>query len=97
LFSASNPNTETDEEDVDEMPVIDRIAKFVKLVGDGMKMLIVDAERGVPLNSVAELGVEAVDVGIDVVLKQLTERSLKGGSSGGLAEDKIKILVVTRV
>jgi hypothetical protein len=49
------------------MSAIDEISKFAKLVGDCLNTLPVDAKRGVPLNSVAELGVEAVDVGVDVV------------------------------
>jgi hypothetical protein len=44
------------------------------------------------LNSVADLGVEAIDAGIDIVLKQLTKSSPKGGGGGGMAENKIKNL-----
>jgi hypothetical protein len=53
-----------------------------------------NAERGVSLNSVVELGVEAVDAGINIVLKQLMKRNLKCGGNGGLEEVKIKNLGV---
>ena len=42
------------------------------------------------MDGVAELGVEGVDAGVDVVLKELTESHPKGGGVGGGAEGEVE-------
>jgi hypothetical protein len=44
------------------------------------------------LDSVAELGVESGDAGIDIVLEELSKGRPEGGSIGGVAEDEIENL-----
>jgi hypothetical protein len=55
-------------EDVDELAIRHEIAKFAELVGHGLDVLAVGA-----LDGVADLGVEVVDPGIDVVLEELAQ------------------------
>jgi hypothetical protein len=83
---------ETGDEDVDELPIGHGIAEFTKLVGDSTKVLAVGADRGVALDGVAELVVEAGDAAVDVVLEELPKSRPKGGSSGGAAKDEIEDL-----
>jgi hypothetical protein len=52
-------------------------------------MLAVDAEGGGPLDSVADLGVEVVDPGIDVVLEELAQSRPESSGGGGLAKDEV--------
>jgi hypothetical protein len=40
----------SDEEDLDELPVVDRVPKLLMLVGDGLKLLTIDAHLGVTLD-----------------------------------------------
>jgi hypothetical protein len=79
-------------EDVDELAIRHRIAEFTELVGHGLDALAVDAEEGAPLDSVADLGVEVVDPGIDVFLEELAQGRLESNGGGGLAEDEIENL-----
>jgi hypothetical protein len=58
-------------EDVDELAIRHGIAKFAELVSHGVDTLAVDAEGGGPLDGVADLGVEVVDPGVDIVLEEL--------------------------
>ena len=64
---------ETDEQDVDQLPIVNRITKFPKLVGDGLEALAVDTDMRIALHGVAKLGVETVDPSVDVVLEELSE------------------------
>jgi translation initiation factor 2 alpha subunit (eIF-2alpha) len=66
--------TEPDEEYVDELAIVDGITELAKFVSDGLEPLTVDADGRINLNGVAKLGVEAVEAGVDVVLKKLTKR-----------------------
>jgi hypothetical protein len=60
--------------DVDELTVRYGVAELAELVSQGLDALAVDAERGGPLRSVADLGVEVVDPCIGVVLEELSQR-----------------------
>ena len=57
-----------------------------------MGELAVHADGVVALHGVAELGVEAVDVGVDIVLEELAEGRPERGIGGGIAEDEIEYL-----
>jgi hypothetical protein len=61
--------TESDEKNIDELAVVDGVAEFAELVGEGLEPLTIKPHGGVTLDGVAELGVQGVDVGVDVVLK----------------------------
>ena len=84
--------TEPEEEDIDEMTIVDGVAKFAELVGDGLESLTINPHLGVALDGVAELGVEGVDASIDVILKELTKGRPECGGVGGVAEEKIENL-----
>jgi hypothetical protein len=77
---------EVGKKDVDQMAIGNRIPKFMAFIGGGLDQLVVDCERGLSLDGVAELGVEAGDAGIDFVLEELPERRPKLSFSGGFAE-----------
>jgi hypothetical protein len=79
-------------EDVDELAIRHMIAEFVELVGHGLDALAVHVEGGGPLDGVADLGVEVVDPGVDVVLEELAQGHLESSGGGGLAEDEIEDL-----
>jgi hypothetical protein len=79
-------------EDVDELAIRHGIAEFAELIGHGLDMLAVDAEGGGPLDGVADLSVEVVDPGIDVVLEELAQSHLESSGSGGLVEDEVEDL-----
>ena len=81
---------EADEENVDELPVVDGVPKLAEFVHDGLETLTVDTDLTIALDGVAELGVEGVDAGVDVVLEELTESHPKGGGVGGVAEDEVE-------
>lgn len=66
---------ETNEESVDEGPIVDVVAKFTQLVANGLDALAVDGDRRVALAAGAELDVERVNTRIGVVLEEL----LQGG------------------
>ena len=82
--------TEPGEEGVDELAIVDGIAKFPKFVKDGLEALTVDADRGVALNRIAKLGVESGKASINIVLEQLPKSGPEIGSGGGLAISEIK-------
>jgi hypothetical protein len=84
--------TESDEKNIDELAVVDGVAEFAELVGEGLEPLIINPLGGVTLDGVVELGVQGVDAGVNVVLKQLTEGRPKRGGVGGVAEDEIEDL-----
>jgi hypothetical protein len=79
-------------EDVDELAIRHGIAEFAELVGHGLDTLAVDAEGGGPLDGVADLGVEVVDPGVDVVLEELAQSRPESSGGGGLAEDEVEDL-----
>jgi hypothetical protein len=83
---------EADEEDIDQLSIENRVPKFVELIGCRFDPLTVDGERGVSLNGVAELGVEAGDARLDVVLEELTEGRPMISRSGGVVEHQIENL-----
>jgi hypothetical protein len=83
---------ETGAEDVDELAIGNRVPKFAELVGGGLDPLALDCERGVALNGVAELGVEAGDACVDVVLEELAERCPKISCRRSVAEHQIENL-----
>ena len=72
--------TEPGEEGVDELAIVDGIAKFPKFVRDGLEALIVDADRGVALNRIAKLGVESGEASINIVLGKSDPEIGSGGS-----------------
>jgi hypothetical protein len=78
--------------DVDELAIRHGIAEFAELIGHGLDALAVDAEGGGPLDGVADLGVEVVDAGVDVVLEELAQSRPKSIGCGGLAEDEVEDL-----
>jgi hypothetical protein len=80
--------TESDENNIDELAVVE----FAELVGEGLEPLTINPHGGVSLDNVAELGVQGVDAGVDVVLKQLTEGRPKRGGIGGIPENEIEDL-----
>jgi hypothetical protein len=63
---------EPDEEHVDELTVVDGVAKLLEFIGDRLEFLTVDADGGITLLGVAELGVEGVDAAVDIVLEELS-------------------------
>jgi hypothetical protein len=79
-------------EDIDELAIRHRVAEFTELVGHGLDTLAVDAEGGGPLDGVADLGVEVVDLGVDVVLEELAQSRPESSGGGGLAEDEVEDL-----
>jgi hypothetical protein len=81
---------EADKEDVDELPIVDGIPKFLELIGDGFEALTVNAHWRIALHGVAKFRVKRVDAGIDVVLKKAAKGRPKSGDAGGLAEDEIE-------
>ena len=64
---------EADKEVVDQLPIIDGVAKLTEFVSDGLEPLTVGADRRVTLHSIAKLGMQGVDAGVDVVLEQLAK------------------------
>jgi hypothetical protein len=78
--------------DVDELAIRHGIAEFAELVSHGLDALAVDADGGGPLDGVADLGVEVVDAGVDVVLEELVQNRPESGGCGGLVEDKVEDL-----
>jgi hypothetical protein len=80
------------EEDVDELAVRHGVAEFAELVGHRLDALAVDAEGGGPLDDVANLGVEVVDLCVDVVLEELAQGRPESSGGGGLTEDEIEDL-----
>jgi hypothetical protein len=76
------------EEDVDELAFRHGIAEFAELIGHHLDALAVDTEGGGPLDGVADLSIEVVDPGIEVVLEELTQGRPESG--GGLTEDEIE-------
>ena len=74
------------------MAILNGVPKFTELVDDGLETLVVDADTGVDLNGAAELRVEGVDAGVDVVLKEPAKGGPKRGGIGGGAEDQIEDL-----
>jgi hypothetical protein len=59
---------EAGEEDIDQLVIRNRVPKFTELIGCRLDPLTVDGERGVSLDGVAELGVEAGAARVHVVL-----------------------------
>jgi hypothetical protein len=86
------PITKPLKEDVDELAIRHGITEFMELVGHGLDALAVDAEGRGPLDGVADLGIEVVDPGIDVVLEELAQGRPKSSGGGGLVEDEIEDL-----
>jgi hypothetical protein len=78
--------------EVDELAIRHGIAEFAELFGHGLDALAVDAEGGGPLDGVADLGVEVVDAGVDVVLEELAQSRPESSGCGGLAEDEVEDL-----
>jgi hypothetical protein len=78
------------EEDVDELAVGHGIVELAELIDHRLDVLAVDTKEGGPLDGVADLGVEVVDPGVDVVLEELAQGRPEGGGGGGLMEDKIE-------
>jgi hypothetical protein len=58
--------------------------------------LVVDGKRGISLDGVAELGVEAVDASVDIVLEELTEGRPSAAVEAS-RNTKLNISVETRV
>jgi hypothetical protein len=71
-------------------PIFDGVPKFVKFIGGSSKPLAVDAERGISLDGVVELGVEVVYASVNVVSKKLAKSSPMGGGGRCVAEDEIQ-------
>ena len=67
--------TESLVEYVDELAISHGITQLTKLVGHHLEALAVDAEGRGTLDSVADLGVEVVDLSIDVVPKEMAKGS----------------------
>jgi hypothetical protein len=86
------PIAKPSKEDVDELAIRHGIAEYAELVGHGLDTLAVDAEGGGPLDGVADLGVEVVDPGVDVVLEELAQSRPESSGGGGLAEDEVEDL-----
>ena len=84
--------TEADEKSVYEDAVVDVITKLPEFITDRLDPLAEDGDRGVSLDDGAELGVESVDAGVGVVLKQLLKRGPKLGCGGVVVGDKIEEL-----
>ena len=84
--------TEADEKSIDEDTVVDVIPKLPEFITDRLDPLAEDGDRGVSLDDGAELGVESVDTGVGVVLKQLLKRGPKLGCGGVVVGDKIEEL-----
>jgi hypothetical protein len=66
------------------------VREFVKFINFRFDPLTVDGEHGISLDNVVELGIDAGDTCVDVVLEELTKRGPKVGSSGDIAEHQIK-------
>jgi hypothetical protein len=77
---------EAGKKDVDQLPIRNRIPKFMAFIGGGLDQLVVDCQRGLSLDGVVELRVEAGDASVDVVLEELPEQCPKLSCSGGFAE-----------
>ena len=86
------PVTEPLKKDVDELTVGHRVTELAELVGHCLDALAVDAEGGGALGGVADLGVEIVDPGVDVVLEELAQGRPESGGGGGVAEDEVEDL-----
>jgi hypothetical protein len=54
------------------LTVVDGVAKLLEFIGDRLEFLTVDADGGITLLGVAELGVEGVDAAVDIVLEELS-------------------------
>jgi hypothetical protein len=65
---------ETNKESIDEGSIFNRIAELPKFIADSLDLLAEDGDGGVPLSDRAELGVEGIDAGVAVVLKELLKR-----------------------
>jgi hypothetical protein len=74
------------------LAVVDSITELFEFIGDGLELLTVDADRGVTLDGVTELGVESVDAGINVVFEELSKGRPEGVSVGCVTEDEIENL-----
>ena len=75
---------ETDDDDVDELRVADRVAEFAKLVTDSLDALAEEIHRGIALGHVAKLGVRRVFLSVVVALKELTEGAPDVGGGGAI-------------
>ena len=84
--------TKTDEKSVYKNAVVDVITKLPEFITDRLDPLAEDGDQGVSLGDGAELGVESVDAGVGVVLKQLLKGGPKIGCSGVVVGDKIEKL-----
>ena len=84
--------TKTDEKSVYKNAVVDVITKLPEFITDRLDPLAEDGDRGVSLGNGAELGVESVDAGIGVVLKQLLKGGPKISCSDIVVGDKIEKL-----
>jgi hypothetical protein len=82
------PIAESLEEDVVEMAFRHGIVELAELVGHRLDALAIDDEGGGPLDGVADLRFEVVDLGVDVVLEELAQGCPESG--GGLTEDEIE-------
>ena len=82
----------TNEKSVYKNAVVDVITKLPEFITDRLDPLAEDGDRGVSLGDGAELGVESVDAGVGVVLKQLLKRGPKLGCGGIVVGDKIEEL-----
>jgi hypothetical protein len=66
------------------------VAKFPEFINDGFEALEVHVDGSIALRHVPKLGVEAVDVGFDVVLKDLVMRCPNIGSGDGVPINEIE-------
>ena len=82
----------SDEEDVDELTIIDWVTELAELISDGLETLTVDADWSIPLHRVAELCMEVVGAGIDVVLEELTESHPEFGGGSSITKNEIEDL-----
>jgi hypothetical protein len=86
------PLAEPNEKYIDELAVVNGIAEFAELIGHLLDPLAIHTDEGGALGGVAELSVEAVDPGVDVVLEELVKGHPQGNGGDGVTENEIEDL-----